>query len=82
MREVVVSYLQAKQVWRPSAAYAGVTARTRDPDAMDISLVGDDGKGKDNKNGKGKEAKGKGKDSHSNKGEGSLRHMLENRPYH
>ena len=95
VREVVVSYLQAKQVWRPSAAYAGVTARTRDPDAMDISLVGDgkgkgkgkDGKGKDNKNGKGKEAKGKeakgkGKDSHSNKGEGSLRHMLENRPYH
>ena len=76
VREVVVSYLQAKQVWRPSAAYAGTTARTRDPDAMDISLVGDgkgkgkgkDGKGKDNKKGKGKEAKGKGKDSHSNKG--------------
>ena len=72
-REVVVSYLQAKQVWRPSAAYAGSIART---DAMDISLVGDgkgkgkgkDGKGKDNKKGKGKEAKGKGKDSHSNKG--------------
>ena len=76
VREVVVSYLQAKQVWRPSAAYAGVTAGTRDPDAMDISLVGDgkgkgkgkDGKGKDNKKGKGKEAKGKGKDSHNNKG--------------
>ena len=76
VREVVVSYLQAKQVWRPSAAYAGAAARTRDPDAMDISLVGDgkgkgkgkDGKGKDNKKGKGKEAKGKGKDSHNNKG--------------
>ena len=54
VREVVVSYLQAKQVWRPSAAYAGAAARTRDPDAMDISLVGD-GKGK----GKGKDGKGK-----------------------
>ena len=67
VREVVVSYLQAKQVWRPSAAYAGVTARTRDPDAMDISLVGDgkgkgkgkDGKGKDNMNGKEKRPKEK-----------------------
>ena len=76
VRELVVSYLQAKQVWRPSAAYAGAAARTRDPDAMDISLVGDgkgkgkgkDGKGKDNKKDKGKEAKGKGKDSHNNKG--------------
>ena len=76
VREVVVSYLQTTQVWRPSAAYAGATARTRHPDAMDISLVGDgkgkgegkNGKGKGHKKGKGKEAKGKGKDSHSNKG--------------
>ena len=55
VREVVVSYLQAKQVWKPSATYAGHTARTdRDPDAMDISHVGD-GKGK----GKGKEQRRK-----------------------
>ena len=67
VREVVVSYLQAKRVWVPSAAYAGGTAR-RDPDAMDIGKVGDDkGKGK-GKKGKGKEQKGKGKGGDSNKG--------------
>ena len=69
VREVVVSYLQAKQVWKPSAAYAGSTARS---DPMEIGLVqhkgkGKDkgGKGKDGKKGKGKDQKGKGKDTHS-----------------
>ena len=69
VREVVVSYLQAKQVWKPSAAYAGSTARS---DPMEIGLVqhkgkGKDkgGKGKDGKKGKGKDQKGKGKDNHS-----------------
>ena len=68
VREVVVSYLQAKQVWKPSAAYAGSTARS---DPMEIGLVqqkgkGKDkgGKGKDGKKGKGKDQKGKGKDNH------------------
>ena len=64
-----MSYLQAKQVWRPSAAYAGAAARTRDPDAMDISLVGDGkGKGKEKmarertiRRAKGKRPKEKGK---------------------
>ena len=59
VREVVVSYLQAKRrVWTPSAAYAGATAR-RDPDAMNIGMVGD--KGKNKPRGKGKDAKGKDK---------------------
>ena len=69
VREVVVSYLQAKQVWKPSAAYAGSTARS---DPMEIGLVqykgkGKDkgGKGKEGKKGKGKDQKGKGKDTHS-----------------
>ena len=48
---VVVSYLQAKRVWTPTAAYAaGSTARRdRDPDAMEIGRVDDrqkKGKGK------------------------------------
>ena len=51
--EVVVSYLQAKQVWKPSAAYAGAAARN-DPDAMEIGQIGH-GKGK----GKGKDGNGK-----------------------
>ena len=80
VREVVVSYLQAKQVWKPSAAYAGHTARTgRDPDAMDIGHVGDgkgkgkgkEGKGKDAKKGKGKDGKGKSKEQPSKQGKGS-----------
>ena len=69
VREVVVSYLQAKQVWKPSAAYAGSTARS---DPMEIGLVQQRGKGKDKggkgkggKKGKGKDQKGKGKDNHS-----------------
>ena len=41
VREVVVSYLQAKQVWKPSAAYAGSTARS---DPMEIGLVQHKGK--------------------------------------
>ena len=67
MRKVVVSYLQAKQVWKPSAAYAGNTAR-KDPDAMDIGHgkgKGKDGKGKEGKKSKGKESKGKSKESHT-----------------
>ena len=73
VREVVVSYLQAKQVWKPSAAYAGNAAR-KDPDAMDIGQIGHgkgkgkgkDGKGKEGKKGKGKDSKGKNKESHNN----------------
>ena len=67
MRKVVVSYLQAKQVWKPSAAYAGNTAR-KDPDAMDIGHgkgKGKDGKGKEGKKSKGKESKGKSKESNT-----------------
>lgn len=69
VRDIVVSYLQAKRVWTLSAAYAGNTAR-RDPNAMDIGKIGDgkDGKGK-GKDGKGKDAKGKGKDK-DGKGKG------------
>jgi len=61
----VVSYMQAKRVWTPSAAYAGTTAR-RDPDALEIGMVGAGDKGKKSK-GKGKDAKGnnKSKDSKS-----------------
>ena len=37
VRAVVVSYLQAKRVWIPTATYAaGHTARARDPDAMNV----------------------------------------------
>ena len=68
VRAVVVSYLQAKRVWIPTATYAaGSTARRNDPDAMDIGKVDDKkrkGKGKGDEKGKkgnGKE-KGKGKD--------------------
>ena len=56
MRKVVVSYLQAKQVWKPTAAYAGNTAR-KDPDAMDIGHG--KGKGKDGKGKEGQKSKGK-----------------------
>ena len=71
VREVVVSYLQAKQVWKPSAAYAGAAARN-DPDAMEIGQIGHGkgkGTGKDG-NGKGgqegqRKKKGTSKDSHS-----------------
>ena len=68
VRAVVVSYLQAKRVWIPTATYAaGSTARRNDPDAIDIGKVDDKkrkGKGKGDEKGKkgnGKE-KGKGKD--------------------
>ena len=72
VREVVVSYLQSKQVWKPSAAYAGAAAR-KDPDAMEIGQIGHgkgkgkgkDGTGKEGKKGKGKKTKGKSKDSHN-----------------
>ena len=68
VREVVVSYLQSKQVWKPSAAYAGAAAR-KDPDAMEIGQIGHgkgkgkgkDGTGKEGKKGKGKKQKGKAK---------------------
>ena len=61
------SYLQAKQVWKPAAAYAGAAAR-KDPDAMEIGQIGHgkgkakgrDGEGKEGKKGKGKQ-KGKAK---------------------
>ena len=70
MREMVVSYLQAKQVWKPSAAYAGSTARS---DPMEMGLVQQ--KRNDSKKGKGNDHKGKGKDNHSKdkggKGQGS-----------
>ena len=55
VRAVVVSYLQAKRVWIPTATYAaGHTARARDPDAMNVDKI-DDKKGKR----KGKQEKGK-----------------------
>ena len=38
VRNVVVSYLQAKRVWLPQATYAGSSAK-RDPNAMDIGKV-------------------------------------------
>ena len=60
VREVVVSYLQAKRVWTPSAGYAA--SSRKDPNAMDIGKVGD-GKG-----GKGKADKGKGKGDRDHKG--------------
>ena len=43
VRNVVVSYLQAKRVWLPQATYAGSSAK-RDPNVMDIGKV-DDKKG-------------------------------------
>ena len=60
VREVVVSYLQAKRVWIPTASYASHASRRhdKDPDAMDIGKV-DDRKGKGS--GKGKDKKGGGK---------------------
>ena len=62
---VVVSYLQAKRVWIPTATYAaGHTARARDPDAMNVDKI-DDKKGK----GKGKQEKGK-KGEGKRKGDG------------
>ena len=62
------SYLQAKQVWKPSAAYAGAAAR-KDPDAMEIGQIGHgkgkgkgrDGERKEGKKGKRKKQKGKAK---------------------
>ena len=63
VHEVVVSYLQAKQVWKPSAAYAGAAAR-KNPDAMEIGQIGHGkgrGKGKDGKGKEGKKGKGKNK---------------------
>ena len=56
VRDVVVSYLQAKRAWVPSAAYAGSPAR-RDPNAMEIGQVGDGGKPNPHK---GKKGSGKG----------------------
>ena len=55
VRDVVVSYLQAKRTWVPSAAYAGSPAR-RDPNAVE-SQVGDGGKPNPHK---GKKGSGKG----------------------
>ncbi|CAE7237800.1 true, partial [Symbiodinium sp. CCMP2592] len=72
VREVVVSYLQAKRVWTPSAGYAA--SSRRDPNAMDIGRIGDrdgkEGKGKGDKGNKGKGDKDhkKGKGDHDNKG--------------
>ncbi|CAE7295435.1 unnamed protein product [Symbiodinium sp. CCMP2592] len=70
VREVVVSYLQAKRVWTPSAGYAA--SSRRDPNAMDIGRIGDhgkEGKGKgDQKGKKGDKDHKKGKGDHDNKG--------------
>ncbi|CAE7832753.1 RE2 [Symbiodinium sp. CCMP2592] len=72
VREVVVSYLQAKRVWTPSAGYAA--ASRRDPNAMDIGRIGDrdgkDGKGKGDKGKKGDKDHKKGKGDHNDKGKG------------
>ena len=67
VRAVVVSYLQAKRVWIPTATYAaGVATRRVDPDAMDVGKVDDKrkkGKGQGDEKGKkgGGKEKGKGK---------------------
>ncbi|CAE7358923.1 unnamed protein product [Symbiodinium sp. CCMP2592] len=72
VREVVVSYLQAKRVWTPSAGYAA--SSRRDPNAMDIGRIGDrdgkDGKGKGDKGKKGDKDHKKGKGDHNNRGKG------------
>ncbi|CAE7522738.1 unnamed protein product [Symbiodinium sp. CCMP2592] len=72
VREVVVSYLQAKRVWTPSAGYAA--SSRRDPNAMDIGRIGDrdgkEGKGKGDKGKKGDKDHRKGKGDHDNKGKG------------
>ena len=68
VRDVVVSFLQAKRVWTPNATYAGSAAR-KDPNAMDIGKIGDKG-GKGKRGDKRKNDKGKGgKDNHG-KGKG------------
>ena len=59
VREVVVSYLQAKRVWTSSAGYAA--SSRKDPNAMDIGKVGD---GKGGKGGKADKGKGKGDRDH------------------
>ncbi|CAE7226937.1 unnamed protein product [Symbiodinium sp. CCMP2592] len=70
VREVVVSYLQAKRVWTPSAGYAA--SSRRDPNATDIGRIGDrdgkDGKGKGDKGKKGDKDHKKGKGDHNDKG--------------
>lgn len=48
VRQLVVSYLQAKRVWTPTAAYAGIPA-PKDHNAMDIGKVGDHQQGKGKK---------------------------------
>ncbi|CAE7394224.1 RE2 [Symbiodinium sp. CCMP2592] len=68
VREVVVSYLQAKRVWTPSAGYAA--SSRRDPNAMDIGRIGD----RDGKEGKGKGDKGKKGDKDHKKGKGDHDH--------
>ena len=52
---MVVSYLQAKRVWTPSAGYAA--SSRKDSNAMDIGKVGD---GDGGKGGKADKGKGKG----------------------
>ena len=73
VRAVVVSYLQAKRVWVPTATYAaGHTARTMDPDAMAVDKVDDKkgkGKGKEDSKGKQGDGKKKGDGKKSEKGE-------------
>lgn len=62
-RAVVVSYLQAKQVWIPIATFAaGSTTHRNDPNAMEIGNVGgkkgkEKGKGLGNEKGKTKSKK-------------------------
>ncbi|CAE7521947.1 RE1 [Symbiodinium sp. CCMP2592] len=77
VRNLVVSYLQAKRVWTPSGAYAQPTRqRHHDPDQMEIGKVGDKGKDK-GKGGKGKEGKGKegkGKGGKGKEGKGKDAH--------
>ena len=65
VRQIVVSYLQAKRVWTPNATYAH-HGKARDPDAMDIGKIGD----KENPKGKGKDKGGKGKKGDKPKGKG------------
>ena len=65
VRQVVVSYLQAKRVWTPNATYAH-HGRAKDPDAMDIGKIGD----KENPKGKGKGKDKSGKDKKGDKPKG------------
>ena len=76
VRQIVVSYLQAKRVWTPNATYAH-HGKARDPDAMDTCKIGDkeNPKGK----GKGKDKGGQGKEGDKPKGKGDCNQRGEKR---